>query len=138
MPLIIIMTALKSIIFACLLFSCLVSAFLSPRGPATPLKVFMAKGGSAESQRVVDAYKTKARGTVSDKEIEQAFKKLVDIFKGDASSAARVATIQPDVITYITTKPGPRNPNPNRCVALLYLFVHFLVGCFHYLRFLYI
>ncbi len=114
----VIMTALKLVILVCLVFASIVSAFLPPaRPPATPLKVFMAKGGSAEAQQVVEAYKAKARGTVSDKEIEQAFKKLVDLFKGDVTSAATVATIQPDVITYITTKPGLRNSNPNRCVV---------------------
>ena len=50
----------------------------------------------------------------ADKEVEQAFKKLVDLFKGDVVAAVKVVTIQPDVITYINTKPGLRNPNPNR------------------------
>ena len=91
------------------------SGFLVPTRPAvSTIRLSMAKGAITETKEVVEAYKAKARGAVSDKEVEQAFKKLVDLFKGDVVAAVKVVTIQPDVITYINTKPGLRNPNPNR------------------------
>ena len=117
------MTSSKLLLVLCFFFASTASAFFGPATTtATSLKIFMAKGGNAEAKKVVEAYRAKARGSAPDKEIEQAFKKLVDLFKGDVSSAARVATLQPDIITYITTKPGPRNPNPNRYFAYLLLF----------------